>query len=103
MMTQIRQIDIITITDKLNQLLANYHVHYQKLRNFHWTVYGKNFFELHRQFEGMYNEAKVQIDEIAERILILGTRPLGTLNAYLSTATVKEVIRPLTPQEMKGQ
>lgn len=103
MLTQIRQIDIINITDNLNQLLANYHIHYQKLRNFHWTVHGKSFFELHRQFEEMYNEIKVQIDEIAERILILGTLPIGTLQAYLKNSTIKEVVQPLSPQEMVGE
>jgi starvation-inducible DNA-binding protein len=103
MLTQIRQIDIISISDSLNDLLANYHIHYQKLRNFHWTVYGKNFFELHRQFEEMYNEAKVDIDEIAERILILGTLPLGTLHAYLKTSTIKEVVQPLSPAAMVGE
>ena len=35
----------------LNQLMANYHVHYQKLRNFHWNVETQDFFELHVEFE----------------------------------------------------
>lgn len=103
MLTQIRQIDIIKITDHLNTLLANYHIHYQKLRNFHWTVYGKNFFELHRQFEEMYNHAQVQIDEIAERILVLGTLPQGNLQAYLKHSSIKEVIQPISPAEMVGE
>ncbi|MDX1428321.1 MAG: DNA starvation/stationary phase protection protein, partial [Salegentibacter mishustinae] len=31
---------------ELNVLLADYHIYYQKLRNFHWNVIGKNFFDL---------------------------------------------------------
>jgi starvation-inducible DNA-binding protein len=31
------------IVEALNLLLANYHVHYQKLRNFHWNVEGPDF------------------------------------------------------------
>jgi starvation-inducible DNA-binding protein len=51
---------------ELNVLLADYHMYYQKLRNFHWNVTGQNFFDLHVQFEDMYNEAKVKIDEFED-------------------------------------
>ena len=36
--------------DQLNTLLADYQVHYQKLRNYHWNVRGPMFFELHLKF-----------------------------------------------------
>ncbi|MEZ4933822.1 MAG: ferritin-like domain-containing protein [Saprospiraceae bacterium] len=42
---------------QLNQLLANYHVYYQNLRNFHWNINGENFFDLHVQFEALYSDA----------------------------------------------
>lgn len=29
--------------EQLNVLLADYHLYYQKLRNFHWNVIGKKF------------------------------------------------------------
>ena len=32
------------IVNSLNLLLANYHVFYQKLRNYHWNVTGGGFF-----------------------------------------------------------
>jgi starvation-inducible DNA-binding protein len=103
MSNTIRNFDAIQITEKLNELLANYHVHYQKLRNFHWTVYGENFFELHRQFEEQYNEIKMQIDEIAERILTLGLNPFGTMQQYLVESEIKEVVQEITPSEMVGE
>jgi DNA-binding ferritin-like protein len=34
------------VVDHLNDLLANYHIHYQKLRGCHWNVKGKSFFTL---------------------------------------------------------
>ena len=43
-----------TVAKELNILLADYHLYYQKLRNFHWNIVGKNFFELHVKFEEMY-------------------------------------------------
>ena len=31
------------VVDHLNDLLANYHIHYQKLRGCHWNVKAKAF------------------------------------------------------------
>lgn len=57
--------------EQLNVLLADHHLYYQKLRNFHWNVIGENFFDLHAKFEEMYTDTLIKIDEIAERILTL--------------------------------
>jgi starvation-inducible DNA-binding protein len=75
----------------LNILLADYHVYYQNLRNYHWNVKGENFFDLHEKFEELYNDARVKIDEIAERILILRYRPMSNMSDYLAKANVNEV------------
>ena len=45
----------VSILTRLNQLLADYSVFYQKLRIYHWTVKGPMFFQLHTKFEEMYN------------------------------------------------
>lgn len=82
--------EIDNITEVLNELLANYSVHYQKLRNFHWNVKGSDFFDLHERFEQQYNEARENIDEIAERIRVFGKTPLSRLQDYLDTAEIKE-------------
>lgn len=59
-----------TLVNKLNALLANYHVFYQKLRNFHWNVKGDDFFDQHEKFEQYYDTTKLNIDVIAERIRV---------------------------------
>jgi len=79
------------VVDHLNDLLANYHIHYQKLRGCHWNVKGTNFFTLHVKFEELYTEALVTIDELAERILTLGKAPLSTFDDYIKTSTIKEI------------
>ena len=79
------------IVQSLNQLLANYHVHYQKLRNFHWNVTGGDFFDLHEKFEELYNEAFSNIDIIAERVREFGMTQLSLLKDYLENSTIKEV------------
>jgi len=43
--------EVKPVVDLLNDYLANYHIHYQKLRGCHWNVKGQNFFTLHIKFE----------------------------------------------------
>lgn len=76
--------------EQLNTLLADYHLYYQKLRNFHWNVVGRNFFDLHEQFELMYEDAKVKVDEIAERILTLRYQPTSNYSDYLKMSNLEE-------------
>jgi starvation-inducible DNA-binding protein len=79
------------VVDHLNDLLANYHIHYQKLRGCHWNVKGQNFFTLHIKFEELYTQALVTIDELAERILTLGKPPYSTFDDYIKTSAIKEI------------
>jgi len=77
--------------DQLNRLLSNYQIYYQNLRNYHWNITGPHFFDLHEKFEDLYNEAKVNIDDIAERILTLRLKPISTLSEYLAIADIDEL------------
>ncbi len=79
------------VVDHLNDLLANYHIHYQKLRGCHWNVKGPSFFTLHLKFEELYTAALLTIDELAERILSLGKPPYSTFNDYIKTSAIKEI------------
>jgi len=84
----------------LNILLADYHMYYQKLRNFHWNITGPHFFELHAKFEELYDDAKVKIDEIAERILTLRAKPYSNYSSYLNHSSIKEPKKNLRDHEM---
>ena len=75
----------------LHKLLADFQVHYTNLRGMHWNIKGHGFFVLHEKFESMYDDAAEKIDEIAERILMLGGTPENRFSKYLEVATVKEV------------
>ncbi|PKV51751.1 starvation-inducible DNA-binding protein [Aquimarina sp. MAR_2010_214] len=86
--------------EALNILLADYHMHYQKLRNFHWNITGPHFFELHVKFEEFYEDAKLKIDEIAERILTLRGKPVSNFSAYLKLSNIKEADTTLADHEM---
>jgi len=79
------------VVEKLNKLLADYQIYYQNLRGLHWNVKGAMFFMLHEKYEELYNQASEVIDEIAERILMVGGKPLHTFGDFVKTATLKEV------------
>lgn len=79
-----------TLAQELNTLLASFQIHYQSLRGFHWNITGRKFFELHLKFEEYYNDALLKIDEIAERILALGGKPLHTFSQYLQHSFITE-------------
>ena len=91
---------VLQVVSELNVLLADYHVHYQKLRNFHWNILGKNFFDLHNRFEEMYNDTRVKIDEVAERIVTLKYHPISKLSDYIEVSRIKESSPLLTDEEM---
>ena len=86
--------------DELNILLADYNLYYQKLRNFHWNIVGKNFFDLHEKFEELYEEAKLKVDEIAERILTLRFQPVSNFSDYLKHSNLQESISELPDHQM---
>lgn len=59
----------------LQQLLADFQVYYV----------------LHSQFEKMYDDTAEKVDEIAERILMLGGTPANKFSDYLKVANINEV------------
>lgn len=96
----IQKKSLIDVANHLNQLLASYNIYYQNLRSFHWHVRGKSFFDLHNLFEQYYNEAKVEIDDIAERILTIGHKPDGSLHNYLDKTSIEEYKDLISDEKM---
>ncbi|WP_299216302.1 DNA starvation/stationary phase protection protein [uncultured Aquimarina sp.] len=91
---------LLPVVLELNILLADYNLYYQKLRGFHWNILGKNFFDLHIKFEELYNDAKLKIDEIAERILTLQHHPVSQFAEYIKLSDIKEVTPLMKDIEM---
>ncbi len=88
---KLNESSVANVVSALQQLLADFQVHYTNLRGFHWNIKGHGFFVLHSKFEELYDDAAEKADEIAERILILGGVPSNKFSEYLKAATVKEV------------
>src|SRR5437660_1536045 len=58
--------------DNLNQLLADTITLRDLYKKHHWQVSGPTFYQLHLLFDKHYNEQNELVDQIAERIMMLG-------------------------------
>ncbi|WP_010272788.1 Dps family protein [Paenibacillus senegalensis] len=81
---------LVSVESALNQQVANFSVMYMKLHNYHWNVKGEHFFTLHVKLEELYDEFAQHLDDLAERVLALGGKPVGTLKQCLEMSTLKE-------------
>lgn len=79
-----------TIISGLNALLADAAVFRYKVQNYHWNVRGRQFFDLHEQFEEMYNAWTTHLDDIAERVRAKEASPLPTLARCLEHTRIAE-------------
>lgn len=75
---------------QLNHLLADFAVEYHKLQNFHWYVKGKDFFNVHVKLEEYYNHINEGIDDIAEKILMIGGNPIASMQEFLDHSQIQE-------------
>ena len=78
------------VVESLNVVLADAIVFYQKLHQYHWVVEGKQFFALHAKFEELYDHFAGVLDDVAERVLTIGGKPVPTLKRALELATIEE-------------
>ena len=78
------------VAEHLDQHLADLHVLYTKLHNYHWNVEGPGFFTIHAKLEELYDAVAEEIDAVAERILMIGQRPSASLAEYLKKARLEE-------------
>jgi Ferritin-like domain. len=88
------------LKETMNGLVADFAVLYMKLHHFHWYVKGSNFFTLHAKFEELYNEVTGYMDDVAERLLTVGEKPVSTMKQFLELSTVKETEAVGTETEM---
>ncbi|HLR63048.1 MAG TPA: DNA starvation/stationary phase protection protein [Lentibacillus sp.] len=91
------------LINSLNQLLSNYFVMYVKLHRYHWFIQGRHFFQLHNVFEDMYNTMAEDLDEIAERVLMIDGKPLATMTKYMKETTLVEATADDKEDEITAQ
>lgn len=84
----------------LAKMLANTYILYIKTQNFHWNVVDPRFRSLHLLFESQYNDLAEALDDLAERIRMIGQRAPGSMREFLALTDLKEEYDELDGTEM---
>lgn len=85
---------------ELAVLLADTYALYLKTQNYHWHVKGVQFKALHELFESQYMELAEAVDEIAERILMMGNKAPATFSEYQRLTRIKDGNSSLSANDM---
>lgn len=88
------------VVNKLSVLLADTYALYLKTQNYHWHVRGPQFKSLHELFEMQYRELAEAVDEIAERLLIMGHKAPATFKDYERLKNIKDGNSSLDANQM---
>ncbi len=88
------------VVELLRHFVADTAVLYFKTLNFHWNMEGPQFFMYHRLLEEQYKEMADAMDELSERIRMLGHKAPGSMAEYLKLTCVKESRDTLPWKEM---
>ncbi len=78
------------IAKGLSKLLSESYTLYLKTHKYHWNVTGPMFQTLHLMFEEHYNALALAVDEIAERIRVMGVKAPGSYSEFAELSSVKE-------------
>ncbi|MEX2628366.1 MAG: Dps family protein [Tistlia sp.] len=78
------------IAEGLSKVLADSYTLYLKTHNYHWNVTGPGFPQLHQLFEEQYTGLAAAVDEIAERIRILGFPAPGSYKQFAELKSIEE-------------
>lgn len=86
--------------DGLNKQVANLLVFFVKLHHHHWYVEGRHFYALHEKFEEFYDEVNELYDEVAERLLMIGGKPVSSVKESVALSSLEEAGKILDASAM---
>ncbi len=86
----ITEIKCSEIAQELSILLAETHTLYLKTHKYHWNVTGPMFGSLHHLFEKQYTALALAVDEIAERIRVMGVKSPGSHTEFAKLSGIKD-------------
>ena len=87
------------VYNNFNGYLADLVVTYLKLHDLHWNVKGRQFVEVHKYTEGLYEDFAEKFDEVAERMIMSGVQPISTIDAYVKATSLMEETKGLYRDE----
>ena len=78
------------LIEMLNQTLADTSDLYSQVKQAHWNVKGKDFYQLHLLFDEIAEEIEPFVDLLAERVTLLGGYANGTARMAAENSTLPE-------------
>ena len=88
------------VVQALRQQTANAFVLYANYKHYHWQTFGPLFRDLHKLFDELALEVLSTVDELAERVRMIGQDPPAHLLESASVASVAPTAANTTMREM---
>ena len=89
----IKKENLSKVAEALSSFLADEFLLYLKTRNAHWNIEGSDFHTMHKFFEEQYEQLDETMDQVAERIRMLGHYAPATMKSYLELTHLTEQSR----------
>ncbi len=80
--------------------VANAFILYLNYKHYHWQTFGPLFRDLHRFFDELAVEVYETIDELAERVRMIGQNPVSRIDEFQAIATVDSAAKNSDMREM---
>ncbi len=88
------------IVESLQKQVSNAFIVYLNYKHYHWQSFGPLFRDLHLLFDELAQEVYETVDEMAERIRMIGQNPVSRIEEFLETATIKSAAKSSDMREM---
>jgi len=81
------------LTELLKTLLGTQFAYYVKAHGFHWNIESPDFYQYHKFFQKIYEDAYGAVDPIAEYIRSLGEYAPGSLERFIELSIISGQIK----------
>jgi starvation-inducible DNA-binding protein len=88
------------VVQELRRQAANAFVLYANYKHYHWQTFGPLFRDMHKLFDKFAEEVLATIDELAERVRMIGQDPPGHLLDAANLASVSPAAARTNMREM---
>src|SRR6185369_7392018 len=88
------------VIESLQRQVANAFVLYANYKHYHWQTYGPMFRDLHKLFDRLAADVLETLDELAERVRMIGQDPPAHLIQAADLASVSAAAPHSTMREM---
>lgn len=88
------------VVEALQKQVSNAFILYLNYKHYHWQTFGPLFRDLHLLFDEFAEEVYATIDEMAERVRMIGQNPVSRIEEFQKTASIKSAAETTEMREM---